>query len=121
MGIQWFIKFGVQVVPNCNDLSDARSDRIQNQAFATYRGITNPSVITDDPSISVFGNCNLAVAAPTNFLVGVDGCKYSKKYQLCGSSVAISAANGYNKYEWSTSPFVNGVATLTNYWQLRRP
>ena len=110
-GNQWFIKFGVQVVPNCNDLSDACSDRIQNQAFATYRGITNPSVITDDPSISVFGNCNLAVAAPTNFLVGVDGCKYSKKYQLCGSSVAISAANGYNKYEWSTSPFVNGVAT----------
>lgn len=110
-GNQWFIKFGVQVVPNCNDLSDACSDRIQNQAFATYRGITNPSVITDDPSISVFGSCNLAVAAPTNFLVGVDGCKYSKKYQLCGSSVAISAANGYNKYEWSTSPFVNGVAT----------
>ncbi len=110
-GNQWIIKFGVQVVPNCNDLSDACSDRIQNQAFATYRGITNPSIITDDPSISVFGNCNLAVAAPTNFLVGVDGCKYSKKYQLCGSSVAISAANGYNKYEWSSSPFVNGVAT----------
>lgn len=110
-GNQWIIKFGVQVVPNCNDLSDACSDRIQNQAFATYRGITNPSVITDDPSISVFGNCNLAVAAPTNFLVGVDGCKYTKKYQLCGTSVAISAANGYNKYEWSSSPFVNGVAT----------
>ena len=110
-GNQWFIKFGVQVVPNCNDLSDACSDRVQNQAFATYRGVDNPSVITDDPSISGFGNCNLAVASPTNFLVGVNGCKYTKNYQLCGASVAISAANGYNTYEWSLSPFVNGVAT----------
>ena len=37
-GNQWIIKFGVQVVPNCNDLSDACSDQIKNQAFATYKG-----------------------------------------------------------------------------------
>ena len=48
------------------------------------KGVTNPTVITDDPSISVFGNCNLATPSATNFLVGVDGCKYTRKYQLCG-------------------------------------
>ncbi|WP_170151286.1 T9SS type B sorting domain-containing protein [Flavobacterium weaverense] len=110
-GNQWFIKFGVQVVPNCNDLSDACSDQIKNQAFATYKGVTNPYIITDDPSISVFGDCNLSLPSATNFLVGVDNCSYSRKYQLCGSNEIISASLGYDQYEWSLSPFVNGVAT----------
>lgn len=112
-GNQWIIKFGVQVVPNCNDLSDACSDQIKNQAYATYNGLTNPAVITDDPSISVFGSCNLATPSATNFLVGVDGCKYTKKYQLCGANVTISAANGYDKYSWSTSPTGSPVIGTT--------
>ncbi|CAN1488082.1 Gliding motility-associated, C-terminal domain [Flavobacteriaceae bacterium] len=110
-GNQWIIKFGVQVVPNCNDLSDACADQVKNQAFGTYKGVTNPTVITDDPSISVFGSCNLATPSATNFLVGLNGCKYTKKYQLCGANVNITAANGYNLYAWSLSPFVNGVPT----------
>jgi gliding motility-associated-like protein len=98
------IKFKVKVVPNCNDLSDACSNIIKNQAFATYTGFFSGTVITNDPSISSISTCNLASPSPTNFLVDVTGCSFTKSEVLCGSSVVLTASNGYSSYSWSTSP-----------------
>ncbi|MCK8140462.1 T9SS type B sorting domain-containing protein [Flavobacterium sp. I-SCBP12n] len=101
---RYVIKFKVRVVPNCNDLSDACSDKIQNQAYATYSGIESKIKVDDQKSLATFGACYLGTPAPTNFLVGVDNCKYTKTYELCGADVILTAANGYNSYSWSKSP-----------------
>ncbi|MFH6970007.1 T9SS type B sorting domain-containing protein [Flavobacterium petrolei] len=114
---RYIIKFKVKVVPECNDLSDACSDKIQNQAFATYVGVTSNIKVDDQLSLSTFGECYLGTASPTNFLVGVENCIYTKDYQLCGASVVLTAANGYNSYSWSTSatgtPVIGTTQSIT--------
>ncbi|RYJ53300.1 T9SS type B sorting domain-containing protein [Flavobacterium petrolei] len=102
--VRYEIRLKVKVVPTCNDLSDACENIIQNTAYATYRGITNPTQITDDPSLSSFTACNLGSPQATNFLVGVKDCKFTKNEVLCGASATISASDGYASYSW-TGPF----------------
>ncbi|HSD06886.1 MAG TPA: hypothetical protein VLC96_06500, partial [Flavobacterium sp.] len=105
------IRLRVQVVPSCNMLSDACSNSIDNQAFATYKGTLNPNfTISDDPSVNTNTGCLLTPKA-TNFLVGIDDCKFTKNEVLCGNSVVLTAANGYSSYKWSTAPFTKGGVT----------
>ncbi|WP_348798281.1 T9SS type B sorting domain-containing protein [Flavobacterium adhaerens] len=105
------IRLKVQVVPSCNMLSDACSNSIDNQAYATYKGTVNTTfTISDDPSINTSTGCILVPKA-TNFLVGIDDCEFTKSEVLCGNSVVISAANGYESYKWSTAPFDNNGNT----------
>jgi len=96
------IRLAVQVVPNCYDLSQACSNEIMNQAFATYRGIINPTVIQDEGSFATT-EC-LGVPGSTNFLVDISNCSFQRTEILCGSNVILTAANGYDSYSWSTSP-----------------
>ena len=97
------IRFKVTVVESCSLLSDACSNIISNQAFTTYYGTLNPTFqITDDPSLSSNTGCLLTPAA-TNFLADLN-CTFSEEVILCGDSVVLTAANGYDSYSWSTSP-----------------
>ncbi|WCO03127.1 T9SS type B sorting domain-containing protein [Psychroserpens ponticola] len=97
------IRIEAQVVDNCNQLADACSNIINNQAFATYNGFYNPTFqITDDPSLSSNTGCLLSPQA-TNFLTDLD-CEFIEDIVLCGDSVDLTAANGYDSYSWSTSP-----------------
>ncbi len=97
------IRIEVQVVDDCGELSDACSNIINNQAFATYNGFFNPNFqITDDPSINSNTGCLLTPQA-TNFLADLD-CEFTEEIVLCGDSVEITAADGYDSYSWSTSP-----------------
>ncbi|TDD99675.1 T9SS type B sorting domain-containing protein [Flavobacterium cellulosilyticum] len=114
------IRFKVQVVPLCNMLSDACSNIIDNIAYATYKGSINTSfTISDDPSFDVNTGC-LLVPKATNFLVDIDNCLFTKNEVLCGASVDIKAANGYDSYSWSSSPTgtpvigTNQTLTVTN-------
>ncbi|MBO9582939.1 MAG: T9SS type B sorting domain-containing protein [Flavobacterium sp.] len=94
------ISFKVQVVPDCHMLSEACSNSIDNSAYATYKGTQNTSfTISDDPSVNTNTGCILVPKA-TNFLVGVDGCKYTDNVTLCGDSINLTAANGYTDYTW---------------------
>ena len=94
------ISFKVQVVPDCSMLSEACSNSIDNSAYATYKGITNSTfTISDDPSVNTNTGCILVPKA-TNFLVGVDGCKFSSNVTLCTDDVDLVAANGYTNYTW---------------------
>ena len=97
------IRIEAQVVDTCSELADACSNIITNQAFASYNGFFNPDfTITDDPSLSNNTGCLLAPEA-TNFLADLD-CEFSEDIVLCGDSVELTAANGYDSYSWSTSP-----------------
>lgn len=98
------IRIEVQVVDTCQQLAEACSNIINNQAFATYQGTLNPNfVITDDPSISTNTGCLLTPQA-TNFLADLDDCVFSQNEILCGESMQLTAADGYDSYTWSTSP-----------------
>lgn len=97
------IRIEVQVVDDCGELADACSNIINNQAFATYNGFYNPTFqITDDPSINSNTGCLLSPQT-TNFLADLD-CEFLEDIVLCGDSVELTAANGYDSYSWSTSP-----------------
>jgi len=96
------IRLHIQVVPNCYDLSQACSNEIINQAFATYRGVINTDWVVDEGS---FANvvC-LGTPGSTNFLVDISNCNFQQTEILCGPSVVLTAAAGYDSYSWSTSP-----------------
>lgn len=98
------IRIAVTVVEDCIQLSDACSNIINNQAFATYNGFFNPNfTVSDDPSINSNTGCLLTPQA-TNFLVDMDQCQFDQTHVLCGDSLVLTAAGGYSSYSWSTSP-----------------
>ncbi|NRD20017.1 T9SS type B sorting domain-containing protein [Winogradskyella eckloniae] len=97
------IRIEAQVVDSCSELLEACSNIIQNQAFVSYQGTINPDfTITDDPSLSSNTGCLITPQA-TNFLADLD-CGFQESVILCGESVELTAANGYDSYAWSTSP-----------------
>lgn len=98
------LRIEVQVVDTCQQLAEACSNIINNQAFATYQGTLNPTfIITDDPSVNSNTGC-LLVPQATNFLADLDDCVFTQEEILCGESVDLTAADGYDTYSWSTSP-----------------
>ncbi|MES2240765.1 MAG: T9SS type B sorting domain-containing protein [Bacteroidota bacterium] len=96
------IKLHVQVVTDYNDLSDACSNEIKNQAYATYQGVINTKVIQDEASFNST-TCNYGTPESTNFLVGIDGHIFTRNEVLCGANATLLASNGYDSYSWSTS------------------
>ncbi|TNJ46386.1 T9SS type B sorting domain-containing protein [Tamlana fucoidanivorans] len=99
---KFVIRLAIQIVPNCYDLSQACSNEIKNQAFATYRGVINPTIIEEEGSFATT-EC-LGVPGSTNFIVDISNCDFTKEEVLCGNSVELTAAGGYDSYSWSTSP-----------------
>ncbi|MCR8667798.1 T9SS type B sorting domain-containing protein [Aestuariibaculum sp. M13] len=96
------IRIPVRIVPNCYDLSQACSNEIKNQAFGTYTGVISQTVVVDEGSFAT-EEC-LGVPGSTNFLVDISNCTFEKTEILCGSTVVLTAAAGYDSYSWSTSP-----------------
>ncbi|RKS15803.1 T9SS type B sorting domain-containing protein [Flavobacterium sp. 120] len=102
-GALYTIRLNIQVVPNCNMLSDACSNVIMNQAFATYSGIINTNTFEEEGSFASTA-CKLGSPESTNFLVDISNCTFERTEVLCGASVVLSASDGYASYSWSTSP-----------------
>ncbi|SDB41714.1 gliding motility-associated C-terminal domain-containing protein [Flavobacteriaceae bacterium MAR_2010_188] len=107
------IRLAVRVVPNCYDLTTACSNEIKNQAFATYRGVLDPTIIEEEGSFATV-EC-LGIPAPTNFLVNLSNCNFEKTEVLCGNSVLLKAADGYDTYSWSSSPSGPVISTDQTY------
>ncbi|TBN04664.1 T9SS type B sorting domain-containing protein [Hyunsoonleella flava] len=102
------IRFRVTVVSDCSLLTDACSNVIDNQAYATYQGTINPNfTISDDPSYNSNTGCLITPRA-TNFLADLN-CTFDENVVLCGDSTTLTAANGYDSYTWSTSPSMTPV------------
>jgi len=111
------IRIEVETVDSCQELEDACSNIINNQAFASYNGTLNPTfLITDDPSLNSNTGCLLSPQA-TNFLADLDDCTFSQDEILCGASLEMTAADGYDVYTWSTSntgtPVIGTSQTVT--------
>lgn len=102
-GALYTIRLNIQVVPDCNMLSNACSNIIKNQAFATYRGSINTDLIEQEGSYATTV-CKLGIPESTNFIVDISNCKFTQTEILCGASVVLTAADGYDSYSWSSSP-----------------
>tara|TARA_R110002050_G_scaffold100607_1_gene208335 strand:- start:14027 stop:24442 length:10416 start_codon:yes stop_codon:yes gene_type:complete len=115
------IRFMVTVVSTCSLLSDACSNNIDNQAYATYQGTINPTfTISDDPSFSSNTGCLLTPGA-TNFLADLNDCVFEEEVVLCGANVVLTAGNGYDAYSWSTSPSGTPVIGTTQSITVTNP
>ncbi|TGD58628.1 T9SS type B sorting domain-containing protein [Flavobacterium humi] len=111
---RFVIKIKVNVVSTCMEMDDACSNLIQNQAFATYSGTYNTAIFSDEGSIASFGACGFGVPGSTNFLVGLDNCDFTRNEVLCGSSLTLTAAPGYQSYVWSGPGTITPVAGTNN-------
>ncbi|QQY81726.1 T9SS type B sorting domain-containing protein [Tamlana sp. s12] len=110
------IEFSVQVVNSCDELSDACSNIVRNQAYATYTGEISGLTISDDPSYDAINGC-LLTPQSTNFLADISGCTFSEEVILCGETTTLTAPDGYDTYSWSTSasgsPVIGTEQTIT--------
>ncbi len=109
------IRIRVQVATTCSELEDACSNLIQNQAYATYRGILNSNWISNDPSFAGLDSCGFGQPGPANFLVDIDDCIFENNAYLCGTSLLLTAANGYDTYTWynSSGAVIGSTQTIT--------
>ncbi|WP_405400139.1 T9SS type B sorting domain-containing protein [Maribacter sp. Asnod2-G09] len=95
------IFFTVQVAEDCFDFIDACSDKIENLAYGTYRGVQNSAQVTDDPSVSDFTACGFTVPGATNFLLDdLAACNFARTTELCGLDTELNAGNGFDSYVW---------------------
>ncbi|NER14205.1 DUF11 domain-containing protein, partial [Leptobacterium flavescens] len=100
---EYEIRFKVRVVNSCNELRDACSNIIENQAFSSYTGVLNSVVVSDDPSFLGYDVCNFGIPGSTNFLTDLDDCDFTRQEILCGDSVVLTAGSGFDSYEWRDS------------------
>ncbi|UPQ80493.1 T9SS type B sorting domain-containing protein [Flavobacterium azooxidireducens] len=109
------IRIRVQVATTCSELEDACSNLIQNQAYATYRGILNSNWISNDPSFAGLDSCGFGQPGPANFLVDIDDCIFENDAYLCGTDLTLTAANGYETYTWynSSNQVIGNTQTIT--------
>ncbi|MGY0392656.1 T9SS type B sorting domain-containing protein [Bizionia sp. KMM 8389] len=113
------IRIHVKVIEDCNQLRDACSNVIQNQAYQTYSSETAGNVVADqDPSVSEIDICGFPTPGSTNFLVNVDGCTFVRDEVLCGSSIQLTAGDGYTTYQWyqgdeNTGTPIGNTQTIT--------
>lgn len=98
------IKFRVKTIKDCESLTDACSNAIKNTAISKYNGVINPAKFGEG-SISSEEGCNVGVPTATNFLIGLDKCKFEQTLFLCGT-VKLKAGGGYQTYVWKDP---NGV------------
>ena len=73
-----------------------------NQAFATYSGVINTDIFQEEGSFATT-ECKLGNPESTNFIVDISNCQFTQTAILCGASVVLTAADGYDSYSWSTS------------------
>jgi large repetitive protein len=106
------IRLTFDVTPNCNDFSDNCSNIITSQVFASYKGIDNTALISDEPSyasIDYDGICN-PTPKPASVIIDISGCKFEKDIFTCDNNITLTAGEGYSNTSWSTS--ITGIPVI---------
>jgi large repetitive protein len=88
----------------CNDVVDACSNIVINQAYITYKGDINTEFVSDPtPSGNGTSVCSLPTPGATNYLLDVTLCDFTKTEILCGTTLLLTAPTGYNSYSWTNA------------------
>ncbi|OUL61530.1 T9SS type B sorting domain-containing protein [Flavobacterium sp. AJR] len=98
------LTFRVKTIKDCDALTAACSNVIDNTAISKYNGVINQATFGEG-SLAAEEGCNVGKPTATNFLIGLDKCKFEQTLYLCGS-VVLKAGADYIKYEWKDP---NGV------------
>lgn len=100
-GANYQIRIKVRVLDDCNNLRDACSNEVRNQAFKTYSSLNSGNVVENgQPSASGINSCLILEPGTTNFLADIDDCTFTRDEILCGSNVVLTAGSGYTSYQW---------------------
>ena len=105
---QYTIRITVTISGNCSDFTDACSSDLQNQAYSTFQGETNPTVFTDQPGSSNFPCNTTPEVANNNILNDLANCGQARTVQLCGDDVVLTAGSGFTTYNWAIDNNGNG-------------
>ncbi|MEA9413626.1 T9SS type B sorting domain-containing protein [Flavobacterium sp. PL02] len=92
------LTFRVKTVKDCDALTDACSNVIDNTANSKYNGVINDNTFGEG-SLSAEEGCNVGKPTATNFLIGLEKCKFEQTLYLCGT-VKLKAGGGYTTYVW---------------------
>lgn len=117
-GANYQIRIKVRVLDDCNNLRDACSNEIRNQAFKTYSSLNSGNVVENgEPSASGINSCLILEPGTTNFLADIDDCTFTRDEILCGANVVLTAGSGYLSYQWHNGApptAANAIAGATN-------
>lgn len=106
---EYTIRITVEVSGDCNVFRDACSENLENIAYSTYQGNTNPTAYSDEP-----GSINLPVCIPpvptaTNSLLNaLASCDVPRTDLLCGDDIVLTAGAGFTTYTWAIDANGNG-------------
>ncbi len=103
-GGTYSIRFKVQVVTSCDNLRDACSNIIKNQAYANYEGDKSPIKVVEDYSFSGTDSCGNGIKGSSNFLADVSECRSQVTAEiLCNSKegVVLKAGEKFSNYKWT--------------------
>ena len=116
-GAEHNIRIHVKVVEDCSQLRDVCSNEIRNQAFARYEGIRGGVVVDNEPSYSGFDNCDFGIVGSSNFLVDINDCRFIREEVLCGSSLELTAGEGFDSYSWvdQDGQYLGGTRSIIVY------
>ncbi|WP_344924685.1 T9SS type B sorting domain-containing protein [Aquimarina addita] len=113
-----FIRFRAQLVATCEDLRDACSDVISNQATATYIGAVSGTV-GNTASSSAIGACGDGSGTASNILVNVPPCTFEVTF--CNDELTLVAGTGYDSYTWSGPGISPPETTNSNIYPVANP
>lgn len=114
-GAIYNIRLHTQITSDCNDFKDSCSNIIESQSFANYEGIQSLIQIDNKPSSSGIDACGFNIIGASNILVDTSSCSSITEVQLCGSSIDLTAGNGFASYEWkdSAGTTIGNTQTIT--------
>ncbi|MEM8928105.1 MAG: T9SS type B sorting domain-containing protein [Bacteroidota bacterium] len=102
------IRILVTLSANCSEFVNACSDTLINEAYATFQGVTNPTVFTDEPGSANFP-CTTIPAVANNSVSGdLANCSEARTVQLCGDDAILTAGAGFTTYTWALDTNGNG-------------
>ena len=105
---EYTIRILVTLSANCSEFVSACSDTLINQAYATFQGVTNPTIFTDEPGSANFP-CTTVPEVATNSISGdLANCSEARTVQLCGDDAILTAGAGFTTYTWALDTNGNG-------------
>ncbi|WP_394747697.1 T9SS type B sorting domain-containing protein [Spongiimicrobium salis] len=106
---EYSIRIAVTIASSCSDFVAACSSQLENLAFSTYQGTTNPNVFTDENGSNSITACpRTPEVARNSILNDLTNCNESRTVQLCGDDVVLAAGAGFVTYNWVLDTNGNG-------------
>jgi len=110
------IRINVQVLQTCSELRDYCTNVVENQATVSYQNTSGTIVVENEESSNGLLGSSCTIGNRESSLVFIDdACVEAREQVLCGSSLDITAGNGYDSYVWTragTAGTVGGARIL---------